>query len=433
MNTVTTTKSTVQPITKIGIITNTYPPMRNGVSMAVFGLEQSLKSKGIEVFIVTPALDGVVYSPNICPLPSTDIPSTISGELKLPRGYIKTCRKFFGDNGVQLIHTHDTLFGGIEGAFVSNDLKIPCVHTFHTMIQQYNLVKFPAYKTIIKQAIIEVCNSYQNVISPSQKVYDYLLDLGVMSPITQIYNVPYLNNMKFVDTNRFEANFKVDFDNNLNTDNGFTFLSFCRLSSEKGVDIGINVLAPILQTNPKIRYVIAGDGPEKAGLIELTKSLKIDKQVFFVGSYAPSELESLVKTIGAKAFLFTSLSENLPTNILEAAYLGLPIVAIDDKSVDYIVKDGHNGYKQPLNNLTQICQNLIDNPELTQELSANAKATAQEFVTQDIAQKHIQLYNNVVDMYNKNQEDVGYQQFRLGSIFDLVDKLVQKIKEFSKI
>jgi 1,2-diacylglycerol 3-alpha-glucosyltransferase len=413
-------------ITRIGIITNTYPPIRNGVSMAVLGLEKALQAKGIQVFIATPEVDGVKYTDNICVLPCADLPKSMSADLKLPRGYIKACRKFFEENQVQIIHTHDTLFGGIEGAFVASELNIPCVHTFHTMIEQYNVVKFPAYRMIIKQAIREVCNSYNNIICPSQKVYDYLLDLGITSPITQIYNVPYLASQEFVDTDRFK---------DLAPNGDFSFVSFCRLSPEKGVDHGIQTLAPILQKHPNINYVIAGDGPEKANLQQLADNLGIGKQVVFVGKYLPQELPSLLKSINAKVFLFTSYSENLPTNILEAMYFGLPVVAVDDSSVDYLVQDGVNGYKQPLEKLTELCEKLYLEKDLRETMSKNATQTATTFIGQDIAQKHIQLYQNIIEIHNSNKsdkEEFGYKQFRLGSIFSIVSKLIKKIKKVSK-
>jgi 1,2-diacylglycerol 3-alpha-glucosyltransferase len=386
----------IQPIKRLGILTNTYPPIRNGVSMAVKGLEVELAEKGIEVFIATPHVDDAVYADNVFTFEAVALPKDISTDLKLAPIYVSKVKKYFASKDVDLIHTSDTLFGGVEGAAIANELGIPCVHTFHTLIEDYQMVSFPAYKAIIRKGIKEICNSYDHVIAPSQKVYKYLLGL-TMAPLSQIYNVSYLNSVKYIQTSKFDK---------LNIEPGdFVFITFCRLAAEKGLVDGIKTLSPILKHNPRIKYVIAGDGPQRDELENLVEKLEVKGQVIFVGGYSPDELQALVQKSFAKVFLFTSGSENLPTNILEAMYLGLPVVAIDDESVDYLVQHGVNGFKDRLENLFDYCIKLVYSDGLLQELSEGAKKTAVEFLEKDIAQEHINLYNSVIeDFYQEKKE-----------------------------
>jgi 1,2-diacylglycerol 3-alpha-glucosyltransferase len=376
---------------KVGILTNTYPPMKNGVCMAICGLEKSLKAKGIEVYIATPRLEGVEYPDNVFAMRCAKVPDKISGDLKLPTGYFKDVKKYFMEKQIDILHTHDTIFGGIEGDYIAEDLGIPCIHTFHTMIEQYSQFRFPYYHSIIQRGIYEVCNGADHIIAPSNKVYEYLLDLGIRTPITQMYNVPYLATIEFEKPNN-------DFKGLIDTGD-FVFLSFCRLSPEKNVESGIQIMEPILKSNPKVKFVIAGDGPQKVELEQLCISKKIDKQVIFVGRYSPEDLQNIITNTNSKAFLFSSESENLPTNILEAMFLGLPVLAIDDESVDYLLDDGINGFKQSKKVLSQYCQKIIDDKELLVRLSNNAKETADQFIAQDIGQKHVNLYQTVLDNY----------------------------------
>jgi 1,2-diacylglycerol 3-alpha-glucosyltransferase len=376
---------------KVGILTNTYPPMKNGVCMAVCGLEKALKAKGIEVYIATPKLEGVDYPDNVFAMRCAKVPDKISGDLKLPTGYFKDVKKYFKEKQIDVLHSHDTIFGGIEGDYIAEDLGIPCVHTFHTMIEQYSLFRFPYYHAIIKQGIREVCNGANHIIAPSSKSYQYLLDLGIRTPISQLYNVPYLATIQFEAPN--------DDYKDLVSKDDFVFLSFCRLSPEKNVDVGIEILEPILNNNNNVKYIIAGDGPQKNELQILCKSKKLEDKVIFVGRYSLENLQNLVTNCNCKAFIFSSESENLPTNILEAMFLGLPALAIEDQSIDYILENGINGYKQNKTNLGLYCQKLIDDPELLEQLSYNAKQTADNFVAQDIGQKHVNLYSNVIENY----------------------------------
>jgi 1,2-diacylglycerol 3-alpha-glucosyltransferase len=395
-------------IQRIGILTNTYPPIRNGVSMAVIALEQELTKRGIEVYIATPKVEGVEYKSNVFTYKAVELPKDISSDLKLAPVYIGKVKKFFREKDIQILHTSDSLFGGVEGAFIANELDIPCVHTFHTLVESYKMVSFPAYNRIIRRGLKEICDSYNQVIAPSTKVYKYLLGLTV-APISQIYNVSYLNNVEYIETDKFDF---LQFD-----DDDFVFLTFCRLSKEKGLDLGIDTLAQILQNDKKVKYVIAGDGPEKEELVQQAIKYGIQDQVFFAGKYSPNELQTLVQKSRAKAFLFTSLSENLPTNILEAMHFGLPVLAVDDESVDYIVKS-------PLGTLFERCLEVIYTDGLCEKLGVNAKQTAVEFLQKDIASAHIHLYNNVLERYYTE----GYNENKKIDIESILTTVVEAVK-----
>ncbi len=404
-------------IQRIGILTNTYPPIRNGVSMAVVGLEQELTRAGIEVFIATPKVEGVNYPNNVFTFEAIPLPKDISDDLKLAPVYTKKVAKFFAQKDIQLIHTCDTLFGGIEGAYIARELDIPSIHTFHTLVEDYKMVSFPAYRRILRRGIKEICNSYDHVIAPSTKVYKYLLGLTV-TPISQIYNIPYLNSIKFVDHPNFED---LDVKYGIKDDD-FVFLTFCRIAKEKGLNFGIDTLAQILKHNPKVKYVIAGQGPQKADLIDQATKLGIEKQIIFIGEYSPENLKQIARNTKAKVFLFTSLSENLPTNLLEAMYLALPVVAVNDESSNYLMKNSFNGYQDKLDNLFEHCLRLVYSQGLVNQMSINAKQTATDFLAQDICQQHINLYNKVIEDY------VSQPKNSLLDLDDILKKTLTKIK-----
>jgi 1,2-diacylglycerol 3-alpha-glucosyltransferase len=381
-------------IKRVGIMTNTYPPMRNGVSIAVYGLEKALQKKGIEVFIACPAVEGVVYEDNILPLKGMELPKDISADLQLPAPYAKQVLSFFRANKVDIVNTHDTIFGGIEGVFMARELDIPVVHTFHTMIENYNVVNFPAYLSVLRTCIKEVSNNSDLVITPSMKAYKYLLSVPVKTSICQIFNVSYLKEFEYTQTRRFHG---------LTNPDDFVFLSFARLSPEKNLDLAISILAPIMKVNSKIKLIIAGEGPERGNLENHIKKLGLEKQVYLIGRYAPEELLSLREDTNAKVFLFTSYSENLPTNILEAMNLGLPVVSVNDSSVDYLIQDSVNGFIDREENLTKICQKLIDQPDLLFELSNNARVAAENFLSLDIAQEYLDTFNRVNAKYQEGR------------------------------
>jgi len=378
---------------RVGILTNTYPPDLNGVSVSVYSLKKNLEKLGHKVFIATPRIKNFKYPKNILPIRSASLPKQISPDLKLPYLYTYEVKEFFLKNKVQIIHTHDTLLGGPEGAMLGVELNIPTVHTFHTITENYKYFPIPGYKILIGSIIRDVCNQYDHVIAPSTKVYQYLLEKGVGTPISNILNVPNLEDITKKPI-KIQATLKK-----LNLDkNDFVFVTFCRLAKEKGLYEGIKVLEPLFKKFPNIKYLIAGWGPEAEKLKQYIIKKKLQNNVILYGKYTRSELPTIAAI--SKSFLFTSTTENLPTNIWEAAFLGLPIVSIDDSSIDYLLQNNFNSLIGKLPQLTSLAAQFYEDPILLQKLSKNSRISAAALNPVNIAQYHIDLYTQIIKTHD---------------------------------
>lgn len=373
---------------RIGILTNTYPPNLNGVSIAVQNLQEGLEAKGHQVFIATPQVQGIEYPKNIIPVRAIATKKKISPDLYIPVLYIQKVVDFFKKNGVQVIHTHDIFMGGAEGIVIANKLGVPCIHTFHTFNESYPYLQVPARQKIIRAHIRLVCGGYDHITAPSLKVYKYLAQIGFKTPVTQLLNVPSTKNL---NKKKFDAKLAKKFGI---SDKDFVFTTFCRVATEKSVDIGIIVLHRLIKKYPNIKYMICGQGPEIENLKVLASNLGIGDKVIFTEKYLPTELSSLASL--AKVFLFTSHTENLPTNLFEAMVLGLPVLSVNDESVDYLLEEGENGYKGSVDELSILAEELYLNPNKLAELSISAENKGKEFQKKDVISEYIQLYERVI-------------------------------------
>jgi len=387
---------------RVGILTNTYPPNLNGVSVAVYSLKQNLEKLGIKVFIATPGIKGYKYAKNILPLRSASVPKQISPDLKLPYLYTNQVKKFFSKNKVDIIHTHDTFLGGPEGAMLGLEMKLPTIHTFHTITEDYEYFPIPGYKQLVSNIIRDVCNQYDHIIAPSTKVYQYLLQKGVGSPISNILNVPNLEGI----TKVIKPKIVQETAENLgikSTD--FVVVTFCRLAKEKGIYEGIQTLEPLFKKYPNIKYLLAGWGPEEDKLKKYAHKHKLQKNVLFYGKYQRSELPLISQL--SKLFLFTSKTENLPTNIWEASYLNLPCVSITDSSVEYLLIDGYNSLIGEMNTLPVLVEKIYKNPNLLKELSHNARISASQLKPSTIAKQHLELYKQVKNIHSSHMAETN--------------------------
>ena len=360
---------------KIGIFSNTYYPSINGVCVAVLALEKELVAKGHQVFIATFGVVGVVYPSNVYPIGAEMLNPNISPDLAVSSFYVNEVADFFESKKIDILHTHETMMGGMELVLVAKKLGVPCVHTFHTFIENYGYVPFPGYKAVIRNFTKTICSSYDTVIAPSTKVVNYLEKMRITSPIEHIYNVV---NLAKIEPIEWEEKNKI--------------VVFCRLAKEKGIDTSLKLLAPLLWKYPKMSFKILGSGPDEPRLREMCQMLKIETQVKFCGFYRRENLPELTKD--CFAFVFTSITDNLPTNLLEAVSLGLPIVANNDLASEFVLIDGWNGYAG--GDIAKNIEKIYNNPRLQKAFATNSQNKTKEFEKMDIIGQHINLYQRLI-------------------------------------
>lgn len=92
--------------------------------------------------------------------------------------------------------------------------------------------------------------------------------------------------------------------------------------------------------NPKIHYLIAGNGPEMDKLKMYCKELGVEHQIHFLGYR--SDIKELLSI--SNCFLFTSLQEGLPRSLMEAMATGLPCIVSDIRGNNDLIKNDINGF-----------------------------------------------------------------------------------------
>jgi len=379
---------------RVGILTNSYPPNLNGVSVAVVNLEKALIKAGVEVFIATPRIPGVKYPSHVLPIKSAPLPSTISPDLRFPYNYIRQCIKFFQTNQIDILHSQDTMVGGLEAITIAARLKIPAVHTYHTFIEEYDYFKFPGYKQFIRFFGQIVCDGHNAIIAPSAKVRDYLIEHKVSSPIHFLLNI-------LTPPAKVEPGSNIWLKKFPNLNQTFNYLTFGRIAKEKNIQLGINLIAPILRSNPGTKYIIAGSGPYEKELQSQIQELGLTDQIILVGRYDRENLGQLCSL--AKVFLITSTSDVNPFTVFEAMYFGLPVTAIEDAAYDFFIQGGIGGRQLREDHITGFCTQLLEDPILLSKLSTQAKAQAKSLTVKNWALDYIQLYNQVIAESKINQ------------------------------
>ncbi|GAB4149189.1 MAG: glycosyltransferase family 4 protein [Patescibacteria group bacterium] len=410
---------------RVGILTNTYPPNLNGVSLSVKNLVEKLRESGVDVFVATPRVEGVEYPDYVYPFRCIPMPKSISPDLKIPVLFTKEVMDFFEEKQIQILHSHETFWGGLEGAEIARKLNIPAVHTYHTYIEQYSYFDVPGYKLFIRSFSKQVCNQYDLIITLSTKLDNYLKKLKIKTPRRRMLNIFDFSLYQNLPKN---AEFKKQL--GFNQDD-FVCLTFCRVAQEKGIIRGINAIKRLSAKYPKIKYLVAGDGPELEDLKFMVGLYNIEDRVKFFGRYKPSDITSLASV--SDLFLFTSTTENLPTNLLEAVACGLPVVSVEDSSTEFVFKNGVNGLACPEDALEFGVEALYNNPDLRDIMADNSIKIIEQLKLKDMVNEYMNLYQDMIDQFNlhphlnrSNLEDFWQKQLNNKPILkDWVKKILE--------
>lgn len=132
-----------------------------------------------------------------------------------------------------------------------------------------------------------------------------------------------------------------------------------RISEQKDYPTMLKAFALVVKNLPMSRLYILGKDPSNeltSYLLQIIKENNLQHKVFFEGFQ--SNPHKYVKD--ADAFVLSSIYEGLPNAMLDAMYLGIPVVATT--CIPYIaqvVHDGENGYTCPVKDSKALSEAML--------------------------------------------------------------------------
>ena len=130
-----------------------------------------------------------------------------------------------------------------------------------------------------------------------------------------------------------------------------------RLSAEKGILNLIKSFPPMLETNPKLKLCIIGDGPERGSIEKFIENKRITNHVELMGWVDHEDIPNYLNKF--KLLVIPSFTEGLPNIMLEAMACGTPVLATPVGSIRDIISDGVNGFIMENNSSESIKKNIL--------------------------------------------------------------------------
>jgi glycosyltransferase involved in cell wall biosynthesis len=168
-----------------------------------------------------------------------------------------------------------------------------------------------------------------------------------------------------------------------------------RLREEKGIKYLIESVPEILEVFPNTIFLIAGDGPLREELQDLSIRYGVQKKVIFAGFC--QNIRVILSLIDI--FVASSLTEGLGLGILEAMAMGKPIIATNVGGIKEILKDKETGYLVPAKNSKALADkviHLISDENEARRLVINSRKESQKYDIGLYIQKLEKYYFEVI-------------------------------------
>lgn len=152
-----------------------------------------------------------------------------------------------------------------------------------------------------------------------------------------------------------------------------------RLVRVKGFDNFISAVARVAETDSNVFAIIIGGGALFNSLNNQIKKLGLSKRIFLLGFQARDEVLNILHC--CDIFVMPSRSEASPFALLEAAALGLPIIATNCGGIPEIVVDKKEALLVPADDVISLASalgNLIENQNMADTLGNNAMKRIQQ-------------------------------------------------------
>jgi N-acetyl-alpha-D-glucosaminyl L-malate synthase BshA len=274
--------------------------------------------------------------------------------------------------GLDLLHVHYAVPHAAVAymarkILISRGRYVPFVTTLHGT--DITLVgSNPAFAPTIAFAI----NKSDGVTAVSDSLREATLDnFQVSRPIEVIYN--------FIDFKRFRRDNKDHFKKAIAPKGERILIHVSNFRAVKRVDDVIYIFKIVNDLTPS-KLLLIGDGPERAKCEDLSRRLKLTKDIRFLGKQ--DAVEELLAV--SDVFLLPSASESFGLAALEAMACEVPVISSDVGGIPEVNLDGVTGFTSGVGMVDKMAEDVMRVFETEETLARFRKAALEQAARFDI-------------------------------------------------
>lgn len=282
---------------------------------------------------------------------------------------------------IQLIHCH-LPWAGIVGRLVGKISKVPVVCTEHNTWERYHKLTYYLNKLSF--------SNQKKVIAVSSDVAKSIKKHYHKSkpPVQVVTNG--INTEKFSDSTHVERDIRKE----LKISADVTVIGIvCVFRVQKRLHIWLEIAAKLYEKNPRIAFLIVGDGPLKEEIYAQRRLLKMEGCLHFAGLQA--EVRPYLKAMNI--FMMSSEFEGLPIALLEAMSMGCMPACTAAGGIPELIEDNKNGLLVPVSSPLQLADRLLEYLENPAKVVQIGKAARETVLTCFSVQKMVNELENIYE------------------------------------
>lgn len=381
---------------KILITTDWYKPVINGVVTSVENLCKGLTELGHEVRILT--LSNTLHTwkeDNVYYMGSVSVGKIYPNarlKMSLRHKFIKELIDWRPD----VVHSQCEFSTFLMARRISRLCRVPLVHTYHTVYEDYTCYFCPSEK--IGKIVAELFSSKvldrtHSVIVPSDKIYDMMMRYNIKKAV---YTVPSgICVDAFIEE---DAASRKELRDSLGiSDNECIMIYIGRLAKEKNIESIFVFLSE--QCDKNQRMLIVGDGPYREDIQNKAKEMGIYDRLIFTGMVSPDRIASYYKA--GDIFVSASNSETQGITYMEAMASGLPLLCKRDECLTDVIRQGINGFMYTNEkDFSQYLSKLAEDEEYRKSIGNEArKSVVERYSIQAFAKSCLEVYEDTIEEY----------------------------------
>ncbi len=286
---------------------------------------------------------------------------------------------------VHLIHSH-----GYKPSVFGYAIKLMTgIQVMATCHLWFKGVKGPLKMRLMVALELYLYRFFQLVVGVSEPIKDVLIDSGVSSERILVIK----NGVEVGEGNISSPDILARLRKEIGLgDSDFCILNTGRLTKQKAQRDIITAAGILRDRGIKGRFLIVGEGELMADLQHQIVEMNLDESVQMLGFR--DDISDLLQVVDL--FVLPSLDEGMPMSLLEAAALGLPVVASQVGDIPKLIEDKITGFVVPAEDpqaLADAIARQMEDPRLGCRLGEKAQKRVREgYSTEAMFLQYDQLY-----------------------------------------
>lgn len=263
-----------------------------------------------------------------------------------------------------VIHTHWAIPTGVIAIFAGALLRRPFVVTVHGS----DLRLATQGSNFLRKIFVWVCKEAHHITCVSEIQTREIERMGIER--RKIWTFPMGIDESFLEVGKSRVQ---------KPQGQHTVVSNRSLLSIYNVSLLLKAIPIVLREQSGIRFLIAGDGPERKKLEREAQDLNLGSNVCFLGRIPHEKMASLLAQ--ADIYVSTSLHDGASVSLLEAMGSGAFPIVTDIPSNKEWISNGDNGFLFPQEDENFLAKKIVEairNPRLLGEACAKNRAIVEQ-------------------------------------------------------